>query len=108
MGERAEAVGWKDHEFRSRKAHHVGIGTPKDQLGAKSALGKAEWSSAKGKAQDVSSGPKTNRGGFTGTLGGVPSSEEGGLEAKGACCEFRPYCLQTIFGLSTASLRQSA
>ena len=46
MGGIAEAiavsVGWKDHEFRSCQAHHVGIGPQEDRCGSKSAVGEGE------------------------------------------------------------------
>ena len=69
---------WSRSGYGETQTHHVGISPQENQLGAKSPLGKAEWSNAEAKTHHVGSGPETDRGGFTCTLGGVPSSEEEG------------------------------
>ena len=66
----------------SRQALHVGCRTPENQPRAKSALGKAEWSSAKGNARDASGRPNNDRGGYPCTLGGVPSQRRRRLKKK--------------------------
>jgi hypothetical protein len=41
-------------------------------------MGEGEWSSSEAQGHNFSSRAKTNCGGFTCTLGGIPSSEEEG------------------------------
>jgi hypothetical protein len=50
MGNRSEtvAVGWKDHEFRSRKAHDVGISPQEDRGGTKGTVGEGQGAEEEG------------------------------------------------------------
>jgi hypothetical protein len=93
MGGIAEAiavsVGWKDTQFRSSQAHHVGIS------------------------------PQEDRGGAARKVGAVQSGKEGSLKTKGACCgecvagfRAQSHCpdahLQVMLGFSFANSRQVA